>query len=136
MLSWQGYHVIMIMLSWCLWIFDKKVIFLVVLKCNKIQKCIWPCENFNFVTKILRNFVIFREKIQNKNFMKFCDSEISSTTLHISTLKTLVTVSRDFWPSFFSSDKPGSWVEAVRLWFRIRRGSFQKSCVIPQRQKH
>jgi hypothetical protein len=29
----------------CLWIYDIKVIFLVVLKCNKIQKCILPCEN-------------------------------------------------------------------------------------------
>jgi hypothetical protein len=35
----------------CLWIFDIKVIILVVLKCNKIQKCILPCENFNFVKK-------------------------------------------------------------------------------------
>jgi hypothetical protein len=32
-----------------------KVIFLVVLKCNKIQKCILPCENLNFVTKKFRD---------------------------------------------------------------------------------
>jgi hypothetical protein len=44
----------------CLWIFDIKVIFLVVWKCNKIQKCILPCENFNFVTKISRYFAKFR----------------------------------------------------------------------------
>jgi hypothetical protein len=44
----------------CLWIFDIKVVFLVVLKCNKIQKCILPCENFNFVTKISRYFAKFR----------------------------------------------------------------------------
>jgi hypothetical protein len=61
----------------CLWIFDIKVIFLVVLKCKKIQKCILPCENFNFVTKISRYFAKFRNICDTK----FRDSEISSTTL-------------------------------------------------------
>jgi hypothetical protein len=42
-----------------LWIFDIEVIFLVVLKCNKIQKCILPCENFNSLTKISRYFAKF-----------------------------------------------------------------------------
>jgi hypothetical protein len=59
----------------CLWIFDIKVIFLVLLKCNKIQKCILPCENFNFVTKIsryfaIRNFAKFRE-IKKNYFAKY-----------------------------------------------------------------
>jgi hypothetical protein len=57
-----------------LWTFDIKFIFLVVLKCKKIQKCILPCENFDFVTKMSRNFAIFRDT-------KFRDREISSTTL-------------------------------------------------------
>jgi hypothetical protein len=42
------------------WTFDIKVTFLVVLKCKKIKKCILPCENFNFVIKISRNFAKFR----------------------------------------------------------------------------
>jgi hypothetical protein len=37
----------------------------VVLKCNKIQKCILPCETFNFVTKI------------SPNFAKFCNISLS-----------------------------------------------------------
>jgi hypothetical protein len=68
----------------------------VVLKCKKIKKCILPCENFNFVTKISRYFAKFRNisryeisrnlkklfrEIRNKYFAKFRDREISSTTL-------------------------------------------------------
>jgi hypothetical protein len=47
------------------------MIFLVVLKCKKIQKCILPCENFNFVTKISRNKKKLFHKIRNKYFAKF-----------------------------------------------------------------
>jgi hypothetical protein len=63
----------------CLWIFGIKVIFLVVLKCNIIQKCILPCENFNFVTKISRNFVIFRDtKFREiKNYLAKYEIKIS-----------------------------------------------------------
>jgi hypothetical protein len=43
-----------------LWTSDIKVIFLEVLECKKIQKCILTCEKFNFVTKISRYFVKFR----------------------------------------------------------------------------
>jgi hypothetical protein len=32
-----------------------------VLKCRKIQQSILPCDKFNFVTKIMWNFVIFRD---------------------------------------------------------------------------
>jgi hypothetical protein len=67
------------------WTFEIKVIFLVVLQCKKIKKCILPCENFNFVTKLSRNFAIFRytkfREIRNKYFAKFRDRKISSTTL-------------------------------------------------------
>jgi hypothetical protein len=68
----------------------------VVLKCKKIQKCMLPCENFNFVKKISRYFAKFRNisrfakfreikklfrEIRKKYFAKFRDREISSTTL-------------------------------------------------------
>jgi hypothetical protein len=61
----------------------------VVLKYKKIQKCISPRENFNFVTKISRIFrdTKFREIKQNYfvkykiNILRNFATEISSTTL-------------------------------------------------------
>jgi hypothetical protein len=77
-----------------------------VLKCKKIQKCILPCENFNFVTKMSQNFEfrdtkfceikkLFRE-IRNKYFAKFHDRKILSTTLILShTVTQKTSESRD-----------------------------------------
>jgi hypothetical protein len=47
----------------CLWIFNIKVIFLVVLKCNKIQNVSYPVKiliSSQKFREISRNFVIFR----------------------------------------------------------------------------
>jgi hypothetical protein len=52
----------------CLWIFDIKVIFLVVWNGNNIQKCILPCENFNFFTKT--KFREISEYFAIRNFAK------------------------------------------------------------------